>query len=194
MQSSPLNDQSANRIDHHPATPAETFEDVSAIQVEFIDLFVHLFPVIGMPKSIGEIYGFLFVSANPVTFDAVVAALKISTGSASTGLRVLRTVGAVRTVYINGYRRDHYLVETCLAKLLVGFLRENFDRHFFDREERLTRLNDLVGGIAHTRNSTHRFLSERVETLRTWHLQTQSALPRLLQILAEKQELRVAST
>ena len=53
-----------------------------------VDLFVDGVRVIGLPKSIGEIYGLLFVSRDPLSLDDLVARLGISKGSASQGLRM----------------------------------------------------------------------------------------------------------
>ena len=77
-------------------------EGAGEIQRGVIDLFVRGVRVLGLPKSIGEIYGLLYISSAPLPLDAIVAKLGISKGSASQGLRFLRNLGAVVPVEIEG--------------------------------------------------------------------------------------------
>lgn len=172
---------------HEPQTvkflPPEQPAKLSDVQIEMIDIFVHLFQVIGLPKSAGEIYGLLFASATPLTFEGIMARLGISSGSVSQGLRLLRSLGAVHTNYVAGDRRDHYVAETDLRKLASNFLRGNIEHHLLNGEERLLRLNALVSDSESLQGSSREFLEERVETLRTWNLRTRAILPMVIQVL-----------
>lgn len=159
--------------------------DFSELKVAVIDVFVHLSHALGLPKSIGEIYGFLFVSAEPVSFEDVVSSLDISSGSASTGLRLLRSIGAVTTTYVVGERRDYFIAETRLRKLVAGFLRENVEPQLVSSDERLLRINDLFEGLQQTQHTktTFSFLAGRIELLRAWQGQARLAVPAVLQVL-----------
>ena len=64
-----------------------------------IDLFLNASNSFGLPKSYGQIYGLLFCRDQPLAMDEVVEILKISKGSASQGLRALRQLGAVSSVF-----------------------------------------------------------------------------------------------
>ena len=64
---------------------------MSALEVEAIDLFISFVRLLGMPKSVGEIYGLLFASAEPLALDALMQRLYMSKGAASQGLKVLRS-------------------------------------------------------------------------------------------------------
>ena len=96
---------------------------LSAIEVEVIDLFVSVMRLIGLPRSLGEIYGLLFISTLPLTLDDLVSRLQISKGSASQGPKTLRQIGAVKVTYVPGDRRDHFIAETELKRLAAGFIR-----------------------------------------------------------------------
>jgi hypothetical protein len=50
---------------------------------------------LGIPKSIGQIYGVLYASATPLSFSDIVGRLEISKGSVSQGLQLLRSLGAI---------------------------------------------------------------------------------------------------
>ncbi|MDE0577580.1 MAG: hypothetical protein OSB39_11585 [Opitutales bacterium] len=69
-----------------------------SLELEGIDFFVRLMNMMGMPRSVGEIYGLLYFSEKPLPMDAVASRLGISIGSASQGLKNLRALKAVRSM------------------------------------------------------------------------------------------------
>ena len=85
---------------------------LSEVERSIIELFVDGVRVIGLPKSVGEIYGLLFASRDPLSLDDLVMRLGISKGSASQGLRMLRGLGAVtETEGQPGGRRTYFRAE-----------------------------------------------------------------------------------
>jgi hypothetical protein len=64
-------------------------------QSECIELFAEVVYALGLPRSIGQIYGLLYASPLPLSFSDIVERLDISKGSASQGLQLLRTLGAI---------------------------------------------------------------------------------------------------
>lgn len=156
---------------------------LTPFQHECIHLFVRAAQVLSVPRSVGEIYGLLYGSREPLAMDDIIAALNISKGSASQGLRWLRDIGAVRPSYVAGDRRDHFEAETELRKLAFGFLRESVDPHLqrgvehLDRAERT--LEELPSG------EDRKFAEGRLKKLRRWHRFGAQILPVFLRI-AEK--------
>lgn len=69
---------------------------LSAFEAEIVAVFADLVGLLGLPKSMGEIYGFVFASVEPPTFADIEQKLGLSKGSVSQGLRALRELGAVR--------------------------------------------------------------------------------------------------
>ena len=67
-----------------------------------IDLFLNAANSFGLPKSYGQIYGLLFCRDQALSMDEVMDLLQISKGSASQGLRALRQLGAVSSVFAPG--------------------------------------------------------------------------------------------
>lgn len=65
-------------------------------EAEIVAVFSDLVVLLGLPKSLGEIYGLVFASAEPTTFADIEHKLGLSKGSVSQGLRALRELGAVR--------------------------------------------------------------------------------------------------
>ena len=87
-------------------------------------MFINFLRIIGLQKSIGEIYGLLFVSAKPLSTDDIMNRLEISLGAASQGLKLLRGVGAVKSVYSPRDRRDHFAADLELSKFATVFIKE----------------------------------------------------------------------
>ena len=102
--------------------PAARF---SPLEVEAIEMFINFLRIIGLQKSVGEIYGLLFVSAKAaLAMDEIVNRLDISLGAASQGLKLLRSVGAVKLSTFPGVRRDHFAADLELSKFAAVFIKE----------------------------------------------------------------------
>ena len=118
---------------------SETHEDEtellnSSLELESINFFVRMMSILGFPRSVGEIYGLLYFTPNPLTMEQIAKRLGISIGSASQGLKSLRSLKAVRTNYIPGDRRDHYLAEREFRRLFSTFIKDvnfNFDLYIY---------------------------------------------------------------
>src|SRR5271170_2193180 len=99
------------------------------IEVEAIHLFVRFSRALGQPRSVGEIYGLLFVSHRPLAMDTLIERLQLSKGSASQGLKYLEELGAVRAIYVARDRRAHYEAVAELRNLAGHFLRQQILPH-----------------------------------------------------------------
>ena len=113
-----------------------------------IDLFLNAANSFGLPKSYGQIYGLLFCRDHPLAMDEVMELLQISKGSASQGLRSLRQLGAISSVFEPGERRERFVAEIRLRKLVGGFLREQADPHLDKGVSRLEQIEALLGTYA----------------------------------------------
>lgn len=156
---------------------------LSELEVEVIGVFVHLSRLIGLPKSVAEIYGLLFISEQPLSIADLMARLELSKGAASQGLKVLRNFNAVRMVYVAGDRRDHYEAETELRSLMGGFLKEQLKPNLDKGFGRLTRIEHLIDGDAARR----RHLTSRLEKLRAWEKGSKELLPFMTNLLGREQ-------
>ena len=164
----------------HLEAESETRLALPELELHAIELFIRLARLFGLSKSIGEIYGFLFVCPTPVPLDVIREKLRMSNGSASQGLRLLRSVGAVKTAYIPGDRRDHYVVETGLATIASGFLREKIAPNISSQADRLARIFTLLAEMP----APHRTLVEaRLQILEAWRRQAWAVLPKVMECL-----------
>ncbi|MGE9296633.1 MAG: GbsR/MarR family transcriptional regulator, partial [Puniceicoccales bacterium] len=69
-----------------------THQPLSELESETVAIFVRIVQALGLPRSVGQIYGLIYISPHPVCMDELVSRLGISLGSASQGLRQLRTL------------------------------------------------------------------------------------------------------
>lgn len=81
---------------------------LSKTKLQFIEAIGKMCQEVGLPRSLGQIYGLIFLSAEPLSLDQISEDLLISKASASTGSRYLLALHAIRQVWIPGDRRDFF--------------------------------------------------------------------------------------
>ncbi len=158
---------------------------ISPLEAQVIAVFVDGVRVLGLPKSIGEIYGLLYISAQPLSLDDLVERLQISKGSASQGLRMLKSLGAVREAQPNGQaeRRTYYEPAVELKRLVGGFIREQIRPHL---ESGKSKIGDLSKAASQVTDPSHRaFLEERIDRLKHWMSSGGKVLPIIQKLLGE---------
>lgn len=146
-----------------------------------IEVFVRAAALIGFPRSIGEIYGVLFCAREALTFDDLVERLGISRGSVSQGLKLLRQLGAVRTHYVVGSRKDHFVPELSMKRLVSGFVRDQFTPHLESGESRLDQIERLIKKEESTELQEH--AAARINTLRSWQTRIAKLVPVAMALL-----------
>jgi DNA-binding transcriptional regulator GbsR (MarR family) len=144
-------------------------------EIAVIDLFLNAANSFGLPKSYGQIYGLLFCRDQSLSMDEVMKLLEISKGSASQGLRALRQLGAVSSVFEPGERREKFVAEIRLRKLVGGFLREQADPHLDKGVGRLKQIESLVNDLQDV--DSRKRGACRHEILSGWHRQMSRLLP-----------------
>ena len=167
--------QLIQRVESPAPTPG-----LSPLQTEVIDFFVQLSRLLGQPRSLAEIYGLLFISGHPLAMDDLIQRLQLSKGSASQGLKFLRNIGAVRTIYVAGDRRVHYEAVAELRNLATRFLRDQIVPHLDNGQARLERIAGMIGQLPEEERSR---VNRRVVMLQSWERNARRLLPLLVRIL-----------
>ncbi|MFA6172864.1 MAG: ArsR family transcriptional regulator [Kiritimatiellales bacterium] len=147
---------------------------LSELEKEVVDIFVRIAGVLSLPRSVGELYGVLFISPEPMCIDDLMSKLKISKGSTSQGLKILRSFGAVNPVYVAGDRRDFFTAEAELRKIVAGFVKEQVYPHLDKGKERMSRIESLLAEEAPEQKA---FVTERIERLQGWQKRAGALLP-----------------
>ena len=164
-----------------PTTSKQTDQEINKIlEIESIDFFVRMMSMLGMPRSVGEIYGLLYFSRSPLPMDQIVSRLGISLGSASQGLKTLRSLKAVRTSYVPGDRRDHYLAETEFRRLFSNFIKEEILPHMESAQDRISIMEDSLSEL---NASDDEFYKIRIEKLKRLSRAGSRLLPALAGLL-----------
>ena len=170
----------------HPAESNNAI-DLDDWEVAVIDLFLNAANSFGLPKSFGQIYGLLFCRDEPLAMDEVMDLLHISKGSASQGLRALRQLGAISSSYVPRDRKERFVAEIRLRKLVGGFLREQADPHLEKGVGRLEQIENLVNHLQ-DEDSCKRGV-RRHEILSGWHRQMSRLLPWVKMIVGKSERL-----
>jgi HTH-type transcriptional regulator, glycine betaine synthesis regulator len=157
--------------------------ELTALERQVIDVFVDGVKVIGLPKSLGEIYGLLFVSAQPLALDDFVRKLRLSKGTASQGLRMLRELGAVKEADGNGSRRTLYLPDVDLKRLVGGFIREQVRPHLESGKGKVAKL--MKNAAQEQDQELRKFYRQRLHKLESWMSRGRTVLPLLQKLLGE---------
>lgn len=147
---------------------------LSELQKEIVDIFVRVAGALSLPRSVGELYGVLFISPEPMCMDDLMRKLKISKGSTSQGLKILRSFGAVQTVYVAGDRRDFFTAEAGLRTIVSGFVNEQVRPHLENGKARMARIEQLMDSEEPGRKE---FIAERIERLQRWQKRASALLP-----------------
>ena len=159
---------------------ASSTSRLTELETEVLGLFVQLSRMIGQPRSYAEIYGLLFISAQPLAMDDLIERLGISKGSASQGLKFLRTAGAIRMAYVAGDRRVHYEPVAELRHLVTGFLRDQFLPQLENSQARLDEIAERVRKLPAAERA---HVSRRITMLQSWGKKTRKFLPIIVKIL-----------
>lgn len=157
--------------------------ELDPLERQVVGVFVDGVKVLGLPRSIGEIYGLLFISQEALSLDDFVQRLNMSKGSASQGIRMLKSLGAIREVNGNADRRTYYEPAVELKRLVGGFIREQIRPHLDSGKSKINLLNSTAESLDDPLR--RKFISERLERLESWMTRGGRVLPILQRLLGQ---------
>jgi HTH-type transcriptional regulator, glycine betaine synthesis regulator len=126
------------------ATNAKPVHSLSRTRLEMIEACGRISQVFGLPRSLGQIYGLLYLAPDPLSLDNIADLLEISKASASTGTRQLSNWGGIRQVWVPGERRDHFCVEPDMRNLLRSGYTDFLKPRLASSQKRLERLTETL--------------------------------------------------
>jgi DNA-binding transcriptional regulator GbsR (MarR family) len=166
-------------LERPPVAPNES-NRLTPGERELIAVFVQMTQTLGLPRSLGEIYGLLFASAQPLAQQDIVARLGISKGSVSQGLRFLRTIGAIQPCPDANDRRECFVPVVELRALVGGFIRERITpqlSEWTDRTQKISLDDFKVAENPSPSPADLNLINNRLEKLKTWHQRAELVLP-----------------
>jgi DNA-binding transcriptional regulator GbsR (MarR family) len=129
-------------------------KNLQAVQESMLDGLGQLATYFGFSKVMGQLYGALLMSADPLSLDDLVVLLDISKASVSMNLRTLEHMGMVRQVWVRGGggRRKFYEAEIDFMQIISNVLssREmrDVDRALTVMDENAKRLSQSMPNMS----------------------------------------------
>jgi DNA-binding transcriptional regulator GbsR (MarR family) len=93
---------------------------------------------LGLARSVGEIYGLLYLSAAPMNFEEIANSLSLSKASVSTGTRQLMAMGCMRKVWRRDERKDYFEAEQEIGTLVKRAYENIFKTRLQNAEEHIS--------------------------------------------------------
>ena len=161
-------------------TQVDEFKNTDQLITESIDFFVRMMSIMGLPRSVGEIYGLLYFSPDALSMEEICTKLGISIGSASQGLRTLRNLKAVKSSYVPGKRKDHFLAETEFRRLFSNFIKDEILPHLESASQRIKSIEENTSKCT---DDEKKFYEIRIEKLKRLTKAAKRLLPALAGLL-----------
>jgi DNA-binding transcriptional regulator GbsR (MarR family) len=154
-------------------TPTPEVQMEEAIK-EFINNLGRIANFFGFNRLMGQIYGVLFLSAEPLTLDDMVKRLNSSKGNVSINIRSLERWGLVRQIYKWADRKNYYEAETDIWKAISGILQE---RERKESQQMIESLNHTLKTMENLSSEAEGEQAEKAE----FYLERMEILRRLFQ-------------
>lgn len=106
----------------NPTFEVSAHPTIQAANTSVIEGLGQLASYFGFSKVMGQLYGALLLSPQPLSLDDLMAQLGISKASVSTNLRTLEHMGIVREVWVKDDRRKFYRAESDFWRILTNVL------------------------------------------------------------------------
>ncbi|MDA3872892.1 MAG: hypothetical protein PF795_02905 [Kiritimatiellae bacterium] len=160
-----------------------TESDMPEWEQEIINLFVGIFDGFGLPKSTAMIYGTLYCAEHSMLQEEIAARLRISTGSASQGLKLLQTLGAVKRQSPIGQRHSVYTAERSIRRLIGTVVESQLGPKLHSGKEHL---EVLAASVPPEKT----LAQQRIQTLQTWQRKAERGMPFLSKIFGSGGRIR----
>ena len=126
-------------------TPEKTkAKPLPRVRLELVDVFGRMAQALSFPRSVGEIYGLLYLSPEPMSALEIGEALSISKGSVSTGTRQLLTLGFIRKVWLQEERKDYFEAVLELGEMVRTAYDQIFKMRAQNADRRLTDVSETL--------------------------------------------------
>ncbi|MBC8099663.1 MAG: helix-turn-helix domain-containing protein [Armatimonadetes bacterium] len=156
-----------------PATVQITNQDLIAVHTSMLEGLSQLADYFGFNKVMGQLYGALLLSDEPLSLDDLMDTLSISKASVSMNVRTLEHMGMVRQVWVHGKggRRKYYEAETdflqIISTILSGREMRDVGRALSIMDENIERLNKALPNMNATEQQFAKVYTERITYMQT---------------------------
>lgn len=120
----------------------------------------------GFNKAMGQIYGLLYLSKEPVSLGEIADQLGISKGNASLNIRMMERWRVIQPVSKKGDRKDYYQAETDFWKIVHDIINERDRKEIDHTLNTISSISDLVKKITSAdRSPESSFYNERLDRM-----------------------------
>lgn len=136
----------------------------------------HTTQSLGVGRVLGQIFAYLYFSREPQSLDHLTAALGISKGSVSMGVRQLEQWGALEKVWIKGDRKDYYRAKDTFGKIIKNAILDLAGKRIDSSSTLLNEVEaDLKCGVKENKSlsAEDTFIRERIENIRAFQKKAQ---------------------
>ena len=109
-------------------------------RLDMVEACGRLCQILGLPRTTGQIYGLLYMALEPLSLVEIAELLAIKAG-ASNGTRQLASWGAIKSVWVQGDRRDYYQAIGELDDLIRGAHKDFIKPRLNSSGKRLDEMN-----------------------------------------------------
>lgn len=109
---------------------------------EFVNITSELGVYLGLNRTVGQIYGLLYINPSPVALEDIAKTLRISKGGASVNIRELERWGAVRKVWVQGSRKDFYEANQDFLNVAYSRIKNRVQKMLDSAEQRILRFEN----------------------------------------------------
>ena len=154
------------------------------VRLELVDVFGRMAQALSFPRSVGEIYGLLYLAPEPMSAPEISEALSISKGSVSTGTRQLLTLGFIRKVWLQEERKDYFEAVLELGNMVRTAYDQIFKVRAQNAERRLTDVTDtLADEKAELSPEEYALIKERLARLTKLQKRAKQFMPLLERLI-----------
>ena len=142
--------------------------DLQIVHDSMLDGLGQLADYFGFSTVMGQLFGTLLLSAEPLSLDDMTARLGMSKASVSTNMRSLERMGMVRQVWVRGGsgRRKYYQAETdfwqIFSNILSGRELSDVERALAVMEENRQRISGTIDDLPYDEQLLARLYLDRI--------------------------------
>lgn len=165
--------------------------DLLTVHDSMLDGLGQLSDYFGFSKVMGQLYGALLLSPEPLSLDDLMERLSISKASVSMNMRTLEHMGMVRQVWMRGKsgRRKYYEAETDFVQIITNILsgREmrDVDRALMVMEENNELLTESMPKMDDEDREQAELYKERIAQMQTMFRFAQLVITSILARVAD---------
>jgi DNA-binding transcriptional regulator GbsR (MarR family) len=116
-------------------------------------------------RSIGQLYGLLYISSDPLSLEEIAKSCHMSKGNASIHLRTLENWNAVQRSCKPGTRKDYYEANTDLRGLALKRLQEGMAKRIDLMKQKLITVKQSHGTLHSSEPTAELYVQKRLHEI-----------------------------